>query len=1510
MIKQVKQQYGGITKDFAKSQAPGTNYFDAMYGRTTATDNESEFAFSNEKGTRLDLELPDIIVTKDNIIYGNYSIPAKIKVPITTYYNTKRCGDVTTTKGLVLFTQSISENGDELSCIFLYSDNYLSLLYANNLGFNYNNYITAVCNYETEKIEKIYWVDGIHQLRFLNINHSIANGDNEEIYDIPSNMLNAVAPFKMSQPVIKEITSGGNHTAGMIQYTYNLYKVNGSQTSIAPFTDLIPLKKTNSGGDVNDLVETLPVIEILNIDDTFDNIKVYSIKYTSLNQEPTIKIVLDSKIPDDNSIIIYDDNSQDNHISIDDFMFLGSNIYIPSDICVKNNRLFIANYHEKNMTVDLDMRAFQFDKDRESKTYHNLKTLTSWEKELIITDSFPKNNNDKFDTINLDFDKYQYKNNGVTRGGSGRLCEFQLTATSRITLNSQFFKDNEIYRLGIVFYNEYGKTCEPLWICDFKSPDGNLRGAYNNISFNFTDEFYTEVEKIKDNYSKPVGYKLLIADRSAKDSSIVASGILTSGMINYKGSARPDFNNANERLELSKREPKMPNFLVRNVNSESIVDDAFMTKSYPLRGMVNNRLMSIPRQGNSVAEIIRDYSEIVVGGKFGGRTWQYNNLLQMYSPEILFNNGVAIPNNSKLRIKSSFMNTYNAVWGKEISVDNGDAVTDVRGYDGITPKFAKYVEVDNGEVNNIFDTALIEHPGGSDPNRYQRALWYRQYGTRPYNENTGSGSGDGKSRIVFGIGGTRPITDNPEGRITVEIYPEGGTSLLMKYGHKDITKVVYHVTDVITKMENQNLKYSITVDGMYSRDNNEYDTSLVDFSHNREDINGDFHMSNVHTQTITDAVSINRTQYSTFNIFIENKSDERLVGRAEIKINVKVYKGDTLFTEYDASAGSGEIDIQQGVDDNIEYRYIETSKSKETFNILGTPEFTTIGQTFKNYSNLGEYRYTNTLLSFKADGRKGWKEGGTFGRRIVSINANNNNCITLIPDRYNYEDLYRHLNFKLNAAIMYGELVRSSEDIYLGGLYGGNKYEQKLRTRYREIGNYYLLDPINPNKINNVSSPGDVFIQVFKFLRIAKHDDKIDQGTYQMEEIVEFPCESTINLSCRNDESTMEWDSKLFYEDNNYHKYNQVYSQKNSIKVHQASEYYVKDNNIFGSTVIPSKQKNAGELIDNWLNILPNDALSLDGQYGNIQKLVSFNDEVYAFQNKAIAHLSITPRVQVPTEDGIGLHLGTGDVLPNYKYVTQSSGTYNKHSIVKSPFGVYYFDDLNASINVFNGQIAPLSETAGLHSHIQKYPLKELKNATPRINTGVVSGYDPINKDIYVSFNFKNYTDTWVYNEKRNMFVSRQDDYVSDYIMYNDQLLGSQTGVKLYRYGSGDYNVYYDKTKPTTITFTVNPEIDSDTIINNLEFKSEVYKEGIDQPLNTITHVRVYNEYQDTGKVPIVVGRRGNARRFFRDWNVQAPRNKNTRQRVRNPWNYVELTFENSNNLELILHDIIISYSI
>ena len=1342
--KKTKHSYNGLQQDTTSSQYQPNFYFDGRNIRINATNSQSTNSVTNEKGNSLILTIPVPIInygtkiisyddktlsyTNDEIDYEGQS------------ENQVIIGHSNSRKYIILFTTD--NNGFDCIWKMNYETYDITLLYLRNLNFSINNPIQTINNFENERVDKVYWVDGINQMRFINIEHSIANQDLEELIDISQNVIDMVGKTILEQPIITDITTGGTHTAGMIQYAYNLYRINSSQTKISSLSKLVSLdKNTLGGGALNEIVSAVPIINISNIDKAYTNIKVYSIKYTSYNQTPVVSLIDDRSIPSSGNIEIFDDGAVISTLSLEEFIFLGSDIIIPKHINTKFNRLFFANYKEINFDIDLDTRAYSYNSAGISTVYSDLRLEGGVpsgdpEKTINIVNDLDYDSRilDKHDSVNLNYSVFKYQKDGVTFGGEGKYIKYELTQNTTFNKRNKYFKDEELYRLGIEFFNAYGQISQPKWIADFKSRDGNLAGCYNTLSVTLKPEFFTWLNTTTfiSEYDRPVGYKIIIAERTINDRTIVANGLLSSMMINFKTAD----DSASPTLSIINGLPKLPNILVRNCNNDTLNGN-----TQPLRKAQHLRLMN--EAGNSPdTEVQLNYD---TGDSTAGRIYQFNSMLQLYSPEILFDNTIQINNNLKLKIKGSLKNSYNSSWLRRYKTDS-TVEFEGKAFGGISPNFSTSDLDINGGVGAadfILDRGIISHPGGSSPYRVIHSMFNREYG---------------------------------------DVDPE----------------------------------------------------------------------LNIHTNYIKSPIS-------------------------------------TL------------IDI------------------------YGKPELTEKGQDGTNYNNDPNYRYVNSLESVLTDGDDSWKEHGTYGRKIISIRSHGNKCITLVTgsddssiihsDRPSLENICISAGITGDNNGLIGELVKSDAEIYLGNIYGGNSYEDKKRSNYIEIGTFTEFNNLAPSI--TIDSPGDTYVNGFEFARIVRTDNNsILEGIYVLEELVNFLTETTIDLSNRNDLSLLPWDSRFQPIDSEYHKYNKVYSQSSNLIQRRDLDYNIKKVNNFDTNIITSKLKSAGELIDNWTDILPNEIMTLDGKHGSINSLVNFNDEIYCIQDKAFAFISINPRVQITGGDGLAIQLGSGSILDRYKYISTNSGTINKWSVIPASTGIYYYDLLNKSFMAFSGQIGNISDIKGMHSYfIKNTELNNLKMDNPLIKQGISSGYDQINGDIFMTFHKDNNPFTVSYNELRNQFISFYDYLPSMYISKGQYFITTNPNLKsLYRQYAGNYNNFYGINYPSYVILNVNPEADLDTVFDNIMYKSEVYLNDIDQPDKTLTGVRLYNEYQDsntpTTVTPLILGRNGNLRRKFRDWNAILPRNKGSRERIRNPWVKLVLQFDNNSNYKLILHDIVLSYSV
>ena len=694
-------QYRGMSKDLS-SDKQGDKYFNARNIRILATDQKSTFSVTNEAGNELVFSIPSPSINTNlrRIEYLVSGVTKSLEYKTNTSviprcnleeeYQNKTSGTqvIIGTKELRDSAMIITTDNNGYDCFWelvnLNESNFdLNLLYMGNLGLNESNLVQILYNYENSVIQKIYFVDGNHQLRFLNTKQSVNNGDSINLIDLDPSAIDVVSKFDLSQPIINGVTGGGSHTAGMIQYAYGLYILNGAQTTPSPLSELVAIDKGNGlgGGSVNEVLGKSVSISIPNIDQKFTHIKIYSIKYTSYNQSPEITIVADKEIDSFTSFSYTDDGLSGTSISTEAFVFLGSNPIIPKHIVTKDNRLFPINIVEQSFDVDLDFRAFSFSSSSTcavlNNAYLNSSGNVAGDVSYVNSSySLPENN----DAINKDYDTQKYKIDGSTLGASGKYIEVEVVQSGYVDVdNSQFLKDREIYRIGIKLYNRLGQTSEPKWVMDLKAPEGNLSGNYNRLRVKLTNEFYTwlnDSSNFKSEDDVPVGYKILRADRTLSDQTIYAQGFINPMVANYV--------NDNKITSLGDRKGA-----VNSTTSDIIPSMTRMFETFKpfIKCKDYHDLSQESESGSSFSTL--GYGRDVEGFKpASSRDWraqnfQHNRLMQFFSPDVLFRDN-KIDSSFKLRVLGLAEQSYSANWSKETDPNTSVSEVEAKFLNGIT----------------------------------------------------------------------------------------------------------------------------------------------------------------------------------------------------------------------------------------------------------------------------------------------------------------------------------------------------------------------------------------------------------------------------------------------------------------------------------------------------------------------------------------------------------------------------------------------------------------------------------------------------------------------------------------------------------------------------------------------------------------------------------------------------------------------------------------------------------
>jgi len=582
---------------------------------------------------------------------------------------------------------------------------------------------------------------------------------------------------------------------------------------------------------------------------------------------------------------------------------------------------------------------------------------------------------------------------------------------------------------------------------------------------------------------------------------------------------------------------------------------------------------------------------------------------------------------------------------------------------------------------------------------------------------------------------------------------------------------------------------------------------------------------------------------------------------------------------------------------NTEYRL---------YNIDGNPEITNKNQGVTFYNGNPNIKYQNSLQGFLTDQSDDLPDESA----IYSINTQGATSIVLKHEfDKTIEELYTESTLNDPDGLLLIELTLSPGQIAVSNIYGGNSFEDKSRTSYLKIGDY---TDINTTSVQ-IDNAGDTFVYPFKVARLIKTDSKVlDDQVLQLAEIIEFPVETEVDLKNRNDNSLFSWDTEFQPTYDRYFQYNKVYSQQPSLLASTPLEFTFRRVRQFDTRIQSSKLKIPNETVDSWTDVLSNEFIDLEGAYGPINHILTFKDNLFSFQDKGIAKIAVNPRVQVQGQDGFSIELGKGDVLYRKDYLTTNSGSINKWGIIAGKRGIYYYDALNRGLGrIPNETEVLLSDASGMHSFFNSnYDYDSIVVDNPLNNAGVVLGRDNYNSDIFITVLQKDKSFTWVFNELTDSFIDRKTYTPSRYINLGEKLLIPPTGnnTDLWEQYNGEYNNFFGETEDSFITFQFNPEPTLATTFNTLEFTSETYIDRVDQPFETYTHIRAFNEYQDSGEVPFIYGKRGNLKRRMRMWSADIPREG--RNRVKNPWTYLTLKLENTDNKEVILNDITLNYTV
>ena len=518
----------GMNKDTINSKTAQQQAYEIKNFRLSATQDSNAFELTTERGTKsIPLEWIDedsnLIQVKGTII--GYCI-------LNNY--------------LILFTtqQSLEEfNKDRIYRITLNPDEFqeaiteiIKLYEGTTLNFSLDNLIDAIPYYETELIQKVYWIDGKNQPRVINI---VSDGDIHTTSYHPVNY----DPYGFVQEIYGDYNSiqvtkgyvGGMFHAGVIQYAYSFFNENAQETPVIDVTPLYYIAHEDRGEKPDTRVGctfTLTLNVPIDFHDKFNYIRFYSIYRSALDTTPLVKVINEvetsklTPINVDNELDHYelsfiDDNTQ-GYVYDAQQLLIRNNKIIPQTFNYKDGKLFFGNFKNEINLTDIEDTVFN--------------TIDiSWERSKIIDVS--PNEQSTFpgyedETVPSEFNVYNYK--------------------SQLQHNSQeikTFKGNEYYHLGVQLQDKYGNWSQPYYIKTDKNtvfPKGNFyhfnndgvtHGSYIYPTYNVAqaetdDDISTIINDLGIDTSDYIRIRPVVSFPTASERAIFCQGIVNPTVFN------------------------------------------------------------------------------------------------------------------------------------------------------------------------------------------------------------------------------------------------------------------------------------------------------------------------------------------------------------------------------------------------------------------------------------------------------------------------------------------------------------------------------------------------------------------------------------------------------------------------------------------------------------------------------------------------------------------------------------------------------------------------------------------------------------------------------------------------------------------------------------------------------------------------------------------------------------------------------------------------------------------
>lgn len=477
-------QNHGMSRDLSASKAESTFAWDNCNVRITANDGDTLLSITNERGTKK----------------ATYSQGSDIFSQAGYLVGWNTLGEYL----ILFFHKGVASPPDSIYRVSLSPSSTAPYqidskkIYSGNLGFRDNKPIESITYYESEEVQKIYWVDGRNVLRCCNFMQEYeypgsgidTQFDSDKGWELPTNDYNYIGVE------IQKDNGGTLRPNGTAQYFITAYNKLGVETGILKATGLVYLSPFDRGGATDEQNLNRVVLTISNTyGRNFDYIRVYVIQRTSQNGPIVANVVGEYPVAAESGGKVIAVDTGANYLDTIDasgLLYLGSKSVIASTMCQKDNHLFLGNLKVPNMYYD---------------------DLDDWAADL------------RYDTGQSKTALFTGVRTTPMSSSTGLYSYTQ--QLNRESNRFKIFKTGEKYRFAVVFRKPNGDRSKAFWIGD------DICDAYPRMSSSI---IYSVPKATLDTYyAKEEGYvsaQLYMAQATYSDRKVKAQGFLNPTVYN------------------------------------------------------------------------------------------------------------------------------------------------------------------------------------------------------------------------------------------------------------------------------------------------------------------------------------------------------------------------------------------------------------------------------------------------------------------------------------------------------------------------------------------------------------------------------------------------------------------------------------------------------------------------------------------------------------------------------------------------------------------------------------------------------------------------------------------------------------------------------------------------------------------------------------------------------------------------------------------------------------------